>query len=365
MLYDFSKKKAPAYPNLSADRAASLATRSSLPKPLGRAGAQQGPMPDGGTLAAHMAARGGQYDASGAVQQAYLPQQPQPTRASNALSPDYRAPSKSAASGLTVNWDSARTAMQTQARDRINREATGAQRAARINAAKRGLFQGGSPARAGIYQNMLADIDSQRFGATQNAFNDIDLSLTNAQRDFNLRVAGQEDSYNQFAQGAAIQLSRLPAWLRQDAAAADSAELRNRYTRDTYDTAVNSANAGLTEQHLRNQGLEHQNTQADLRNRAIEFEIDETVQMAPERREEARLRLDQLRTQIENARRAGDWALADELGGIAARVAKAGGWKWVGLGVGAAVGSIVPGAGTWAGAGVGANVGNWLDTTFG
>lgn len=127
---------------------------------------------------------------------------------------------------------------------------------------------------------------------------------------------------------------------------------------DTYGLRRSGLEAGLTSQNLQN---DRQATQ----NRAGEFELDQAIQMAPQVREEARLRLESLQQQIENAKRSGNWADAAELGKIASRVAQAGGWKWVGGAVGGALGSIIPGAGTAAGSAAGGALGAWADSALG
>lgn len=108
-------------------------------------------------------------------------------------------------------------------------------------------------------------------------------------------------------------------------------------------------------------------TSANLANERARIDIDYQVSVNPTLRATAEAQLREIEQRIEKAARANDWAVIDELGKIAGRVAKAGGFKVVGGWLGGFLGNAVPipGVGMVAGNIVGGVLGGALDTALG
>lgn len=106
-------------------------------------------------------------------------------------------------------------------------------------------------------------------------------------------------------------------------------------------------------------------TSANLANERTRFDIDYAQSVAPTLRATAEAQLREIEQRVTAAAQKQDWAMVDELGKIAGRVAKAGGFKVAGGILGTVIGSIIPGAGNVAGGAVGTAIGAGLDGILG
>ena len=211
------------------------------PKPQGLMGAQQGPMPGGGTLDAHMAAGGSQFGASA------------PNTANDRATKAADDLGESPFKNLAVNWGQLKTDQMNDMRASIGEQRAAMDRAARVQGAQRGLMGGGD---SGIMAGEMARNRENAMLESQRGGRQIGLNIGNQQRDYDMRLAGAEAGWRQGVPSALAAALMIPGSLYGQEQANKGAMLGNQFSERTMDSRVGQQQEAYTGGLLNNQGAE-------------------------------------------------------------------------------------------------------------